>query len=101
MTDNFIDFAGFKKEEVLQALHDCAKPHNNSDFYYRFGSLNLDYAKSLLETRDVIDYLNGRFLYVSFASFPLIDETKYNRQNGNDKMWEVLEILRIRKEYEK
>jgi hypothetical protein len=99
--DTFIDFVGYEPEEVLQALHDSAKTYNNSVYYQRFGSLNLDYAGDLLATRDTIDYLNGRFLHVSFASFPLIDSEKYDKVNGRGAMLATLDMLAKRADREK
>ncbi len=100
MSENFVDFAGYTKAEVLQALHDSAKLYNNNTYYYRFGSVTLDYAENLLNTRDSVVYLNGRFLYVNFVTFPLLESTDYDKHNGEDAMWKALEMLKKQKALE-
>lgn len=100
MDDTQVNFVGFTSEGVLQALHDCAQLYNNNAFYYKFGSLNLDYARTLLNTRDHIEYLNGRFLNVSFKDFPLMDSAGYDKKNGDGKMLAALELLKTRAEHE-
>jgi hypothetical protein len=96
-----VDFVGYEPEEVLRALHDCAKTYNNSTFYHKLGSLDLVYARDLLATRDKIDYLNGRFICVSFETFPLIDSEKYDQKNGEGMMLMALDMLAKRAEREK
>ena len=100
MSNTFVDFAGYSKAEVLQALHDCAKLYNDNPFYYRFGSIDLKYAESLLKSRNKVVYLNGRFLYVDFATFPLLDSVDYDKHNGEDAMWKALEMLKRQKALE-
>lgn len=94
MSGNFVDFAGYSKAEVLRALHDSAKMYNDNPFYYRFGSIDLKYADDLLKTRDSVVYLNGRFLHVNFVTFPLLDSTEYDKYNGDNAMWNALELLK-------
>ena len=99
LDDEWVDFVGYEPEEVLQALHDCAK--TSTDYYARFGSLNLKYARDLLNTRDRIDYLNGRYIHVSFESYPLLDSEEYDKKNGEGMMLMALDMLSKRAEREK
>lgn len=84
-----VDFTGYEEIEVLQALVDNAV---TSDFYLKFGQLDAEVAQSLIE-RSYIEYINGRYLGVSFANFPIIASARYDELNGDGAMQKVLKLL--------
>ena len=93
-----VDFSGYSKAEVLRALHDTAPPQ--ADFYIKLGSLPLDYAAELVEMKPIIQYLRGRYLFVDFKTFPLLDPTKFDEVNGGGCMEKALDMLYKRSMYE-
>jgi len=90
-----VDFTGYEEEEVLQALVDNAL---TSDFYLKLSKLDHEVALSLVE-RSYIEYVNGRYLGVTFANFPLIASARYDELNGEGAMESALKLLYDRCEF--
>jgi len=89
-----IDFTGYEPEDVLRALIDTAIA---DDFYKRLPTPEGDYALVLMQ-RKMIEYLNGRYLNVTFAKFPLIDSKKYDEINGEGAMKRAFKLVYDRSE---
>jgi hypothetical protein len=86
---NWVDFAGYEPEDVLQALIDQAITGTE---YMKVSRLEPEYMACLLE-REYIQFTNGRYLGVTFKKYPLIDSTTYDKYNGAGAMESALQLL--------
>lgn len=86
---NWVDFAGYEPEDVLQALIDQAITGTP---YMKVSRLEPEYIAAML-VRKYIQYTNGRYLGVTFEKFPLIDSTTYDKYNGEGAMAAALKLL--------
>lgn len=89
-----VDFTGYEPEDVLRALIDTAIA---DDFYKRLPTPEGDYALALMQ-RKTIEYLNGRYLGITFAKFPLMDSKKYDKYNGEGAMERAFQLVYYRSE---
>jgi len=89
-----IDFTGYEPEDVLRALINVAVI---DDFYKRLPTPEGDYALSLIQ-RKTIEYVNGCYLGVTFAKFPLMDSKKYDEINGEGAMERAFQLVYDRSE---
>jgi hypothetical protein len=95
----FVDFNGFTQNEVVRALWAVSR---TAAFFQGSGipepqldSVPQNYVDKLLAQNDYIDYFLGRVIKCSFQNFPLLESTKFDRDNGANAMEKVRKSLII------
>jgi hypothetical protein len=90
-----VDCSGVKKEELLAELVNSAKPLGMGWKQANPKPLTVaDIAKYLAQHGLSLDYVNGRPIKVSLHTWPLVDPSGYDRDNGDGAF--ELALARVR-----